>query len=242
MGSPICLLRFAEYSDFQVLLSFAKFRGAPTNSRFSATFAAFLCAFAVQGFWPQSARRIREVRQANPRKTLSDRSPVIILQRKVAALSQASLERFVLRARRAVGLRDAVNLLVTTSAALAALNRQFRGNNQATDVLSFPSSAGRGRRGTLAGEIAISADIVAQNANRLGLSPATEVKILALHGILHLAGFDHERDNGRMARKETQLRRLLKLPVGLIERTRPGSAKPVKKRHATHRSGTRRRR
>lgn len=166
---------------------------------------------------------------------------MIILQKKVAALSQASLERFLLRARRAASLRGAVNVLVTTSAALAALNRQFRGRNQATDVLSFPSSLPRGsrRRGALAGEIAISAEVATQNANRFGHSPAAEVKILTLHGVLHLAGFDHERDNGRMARKEMHLRRLLKLPVALIERTQPGPPKPAKKGHARQGPGTR---
>ncbi len=69
-----------------------------------------------------------------------------------------------------------------------------------------------------AGDIAISAEIAAQNAKRLGHSIAEEIQILALHGILHLAGFDHERDNGRMAGIEANLRAVLGLPVGLIER------------------------
>ena len=166
---------------------------------------------------------------------------MIILQKKVTALNQAALQRFVLRARRAVRLRGAVNVLVTTNAAIRSLNRQFRGRNHATDVLSFPSLslAGSRKRTALAGEIAVSAEIAAQNAARFGHPPAAEVKILALHGILHLAGFDHERDNGAMARKEIELRRLLKLPLALIERTEAGPPKPVKKRHATRRSGMR---
>ena len=147
---------------------------------------------------------------------------MIILQKPVAALSQASLERFVLRARRAAGLRGSANVLVTSSTAIRALNRQFRGKNKATDVLSFPSGMhaiqSRKHKRTTAGDIAISADIAAQNAVRFGHSPAQEVKILALHGILHLAGFDHERDNGRMARKEAELRQRLNLPASLIER------------------------
>jgi probable rRNA maturation factor len=52
----------------------------------------------------------------------------------------------------------------------------------------------------------------------LGHSEAQEVRVLVLHGILHLAGFDHERDNGAMARKEANLRRALRLPVSLTER------------------------
>ena len=65
-----------------------------------------------------------------------------------------------------------------------------------------------------AGELAVSAEIARDNAKRLGHSVATEVKILTLHGILHLAGFDHERDNGEMADKERRLRQQLKLETG----------------------------
>jgi probable rRNA maturation factor len=70
-----------------------------------------------------------------------------------------------------------------------------------------------------AGDVAISAEIAAQNARRLGHSLPEEIKILALHGVLHLAGYDHERDRGEMARKEEHLRKQLGLPVALIERT-----------------------
>jgi probable rRNA maturation factor len=66
--------------------------------------------------------------------------------------------------------------------------------------------------------VAISADIARENARRLGHSAANEVKILALHGLLHLAGYDHERDAGEMARKEKRLRQQLRLEAGLIER------------------------
>ena len=149
---------------------------------------------------------------------------MVILQKKVAGLSEGTLERFVLRARRAVGLRGTVNVLVTSSSALRSLNRQFRSQNKATDVLSFPSdttASPLGQRRNPAGDVAISADIALQNSMRLGHPAAQEIKILALHGILHLAGFDHERDNGQMARKEATLRRALKLPAALIERAQP---------------------
>jgi probable rRNA maturation factor len=83
-----------------------------------------------------------------------------------------------------------------------------------------------------AGDVAISADIARRNARRLGHSLADEVKILVLHGILHLAGFDHERDNGEMARKENRLRRQLKLEGALIERTQPrGRLRAAKRRN-----------
>ena len=153
---------------------------------------------------------------------------MVILQKKVAGLSEGTLDRFVLRAREAVGLRGQVNVLVTSSAAVQSLNRQFRSQNKVTDVLSFPStspSMESRKRPKLAGEIAISADIALQNSARLGHPAAQEIKILALHGILHLAGFDHERDNGEMASKEATLRRALRLPAGLIERVQIGRIK-----------------
>ncbi len=150
---------------------------------------------------------------------------MVILQKRVPQLSQQALAGFVLRARRAVDLRGVPNVLVTSSTVVKNLNRQFRGKNKATDVLSFPSSAPlsrpAGQKVPLAGDIAISADIARQNAARFGHSAAQEVKILALHGILHLAGFDHERDNGSMAREERRLRQRLHLPAALIERTQP---------------------
>ena len=155
---------------------------------------------------------------------------MIIVEKKVAGLSAKSLERFTLRARRAVGLSGRVNILLTGSDAMRALNFRFREKNKTTDVLSFPAQApfnGTDQR-TFAGEIAISADIAGENAARLGHSAALEVKVLALHGILHLAGLDHERDNGEMARKETSLRRKLGLPPSLTERHVPDEHEPAK--------------
>jgi probable rRNA maturation factor len=146
---------------------------------------------------------------------------VVIFQKRVARLSEATLRTFVLRAKQAVKLKGTVNLLLTTSTAMRSLNRQFRGKDVPTDVLSFPSpSLPPNQPAHAAGDIAISVEIAAHNATKLGHSTAEEVKILALHGILHLAGFDHERDNGEMARKEARLRRTLGLPVALIERNK----------------------
>ena len=149
---------------------------------------------------------------------------MVILQKKVVGLSAGMLERFLLRARRAAGLRQPANVLVTSSAVLRSLNQQFRGKDKATDVLSFSASSlilKDDKKRKFAGDIAISADVAAENAARLGHSAAEEVKILALHGILHLAGFDHERDNGQMAHAEARLRRALRLPSVLTERAQP---------------------
>jgi len=77
----------------------------------------------------------------------------------------------------------------------------------------------------LAGDVAISSDIARKNARTLGHPPAEEIKILTLHGVLHLAGFDHESDSGEMAREENRLRRQLGLPTGLIERNGKMSAR-----------------
>lgn len=141
---------------------------------------------------------------------------LVILQKRVVGLTEVALDRFVTRARRAAGLRAAVNVLVTSNAELKELNRRFRGKDQPTDVLSFPALTGLKPR--YAGDIAISAEIAAHSARTLGHTAAEEIKILALHGILHLRGYDHERDRGKMARREEKLRRDLRLPTGLIER------------------------
>jgi probable rRNA maturation factor len=155
---------------------------------------------------------------------------LVILNKRVVGLSEVSLSRFVLRTRRALGLKGTVNVMVTSSAAMRNLNLRFRQKNKPTDVLSFPAAAANGKP-RFAGEIAISADIALQNAFQLGHSPAAEIKVLALHGMLHLAGFDHERDNGAMSRKETLLRRQLRLPSTLIEREQFR----LKRSAATHR-------
>ena len=147
---------------------------------------------------------------------------MVILQNRVVGMTEQSMSRFVSRARRAAGLRGSVNVLVTSSRELRSLNRRFRGKDKPTDVLSFPALPAV--RNAHAGDIAISAEIAAQNARALGHSAAEEVRILALHGLLHLRGYDHERDNGQMARREQKLRRALRLPAGLIERN--GAPRP----------------
>jgi len=147
---------------------------------------------------------------------------VVILRKPVARLNQTTLARFVARACQAAKLQGSVNVMVTGSLEMRSLNRRFRGKDKPTDVLSFPPMAQFAE--SLAGDVAISADIARQNARALGHSVAEEVKILALHGLLHLAGYDHELDDGAMAREECRLRSKLGLPVGLIERSGKTSA------------------
>jgi probable rRNA maturation factor len=155
---------------------------------------------------------------------------MVILQKRVAGLNEGLLDRFVMRAKRAAKLRGAVTILVTSSQELRRLNHRFRGKDKPTDVLSFPAEVISKSR--FAGDVAISADMAAQNARRFGHSPAEEVKVLTLHGLLHLAGYDHESDTGKMARREARLREQLELPVALIERTQKQSkvSRPARRR------------
>jgi probable rRNA maturation factor len=171
------------------------------------------------------------------RKSIMGSLAVVILRKKIAGLSSANLERFVLRARRALNLRGTVDVIVTSNSELRALNRRFRGKDKPTDVLSFPSLeiADKASRRVL-GDVAISIDIARQNAARLGHPVANELRILILHGLLHVAGWDHERDNGAMARKEKQLRIQLKLESGLIEREQPCTRSSSSMRTLTRRA------
>ncbi|HEY2362902.1 MAG TPA: rRNA maturation RNase YbeY [Candidatus Angelobacter sp.] len=148
---------------------------------------------------------------------------LVILRKPVAQLNETTLARFVTRACKAAKLRGSVNVMVTSSREMRSLNRRFRGKDKATDVLSFPPMADFADG--LAGDVAISGDIASKNARVLGHAAVEEIKILALHGVLHLAGYDHENDNGEMVREENRLRRLLGLSTGLIERSGKMSAR-----------------
>jgi len=114
--------------------------------------------------------------------------------------------------------RGTVTLVVTSDRRIRGLNRTWRGQDKATDVLSFPAGDDPGPAPHL-GDIVISRETAARQARHGGHSLATELRVLALHGLLHLLGYDHERDSGRMARIERRLRRQGGLPSGLIERT-----------------------
>jgi probable rRNA maturation factor len=137
--------------------------------------------------------------------------------------SARTLARFLAAAQAAVRLRGQVTVLLTTDASIRGLNRRFRGKNKATDVLSFPAE-GLGTEG-MAGDLAISVTTALKQAAGQGHSLSTEIKVLILHGLLHLAGYDHEVDDGKMARRERVLRAKLRLPQGLIERAAGGVSK-----------------
>jgi probable rRNA maturation factor len=128
-------------------------------------------------------------------------------------LRRSELQQFAERARRAANLPGAVSVLLTTSEKLRGFNRRYRQKNKATDVLSFPSDLPGS-----SGDLAISVDIAAEQAARLGHSLTKEICVLILHGMLHLAGHDHEADVGEMAALEARVRRRFGLPLSLTER------------------------
>jgi len=141
---------------------------------------------------------------------------LVSFRRAPSTLRRRPIESF------AQGLRDAVaagrqfHCLITDDRELRRLNRQFLGHDYATDVLSFPS----GEDSETLGELAISAGRAAAQAREFGHTQLDEIRILMLHGVLHLIGMDHETDRGRMARAETRWRKKLNLPLGLIARAR----------------------
>lgn len=139
------------------------------------------------------------------------------MHKPVEGASERALARFAQKAQRAAGVRGEVSVLVASSRAVRGLNRRFRGVDKPTDVLSFPPLPGLA--GRFAGDIVICGEIAARNARCYRHSTAEELKVLILHGMLHLAGYDHEHDRGAMARKEERLRRTLGLRNGLIRRT-----------------------
>jgi probable rRNA maturation factor len=141
-----------------------------------------------------------------------------------ATLSTSTLTRFLNRARTAVGIKGAVDVLLANDPTLRHLNKTFRGKNKPTDVLSFPAPSAFAAKH--AGDLAISLETAARQAKTYGHTLAEETKILLLHGLLHLSGEDHETDNGEMAAREATLRRELHLPSTLIERTTITTKRP----------------
>ena len=135
--------------------------------------------------------------------------------------------------------RGTVCVAIVSDARVRALNRRYRGTDYTTDVLSFPNTTSDSARprGTAAscsyytagakayatgtgflGDIVIARGVAERQARAMGHSAAFELRVLALHGLLHLLGYDHERDRGRMRRLERRLLRRAGLREGLIER------------------------
>jgi probable rRNA maturation factor len=115
------------------------------------------------------------------------------------------LRRLLEDAARSLGVSGEVALVLTRDPAVRELNARYRGRDKPTDVLSFPGPGGEAGLG----DIVVSVDTAERNARRLGRTLQRELDVLALHGFLHVLGYDHETDDGTMDRLERRLRRKL---------------------------------
>ena len=142
--------------------------------------------------------------------------PIVSFRRAGTGLPRAELNSFARALIADVSHGRRFECLITDDRELQRLNREFLGHDYPTDVLSFPS----GTPGGFAGEMAISAQRAAEQASEFGHTQADEIKILMLHGLLHLLGMDHETDRGAMASEEKRWRQHFSLPLTLTERVR----------------------
>lgn len=142
----------------------------------------------------------------------SPEGSTVIFRRAPADVRQRAISGFARRLQREVSEGRPFDCLITGDAELRRLNRNFRGKDYPTDVLSFPAG------GLFLGDLAISAMRARAQAREFGHTTEQEIRVLMLHGLLHLLGMDHESDGGRMARAEKRWRVRLGLPRGPIER------------------------
>lgn len=147
---------------------------------------------------------------------MSPEGSTVAFRRTPPDFRRRAVERFALRLQNEVAKGQSFDCLITGDADLRRLNREFRGQDYATDVLSFPAAPPAVRLG----DLAISLGRARAQAREFGHTIEQELQILMLHGLLHLLGMDHETDKGRMARVEKRWRTRLGLSTGLIERLR----------------------
>jgi probable rRNA maturation factor len=144
---------------------------------------------------------------------------VLVLDARGRPVAAPGLARWLTRLAPA-GARGLVSIAIVSDARVQRLNERFRGVNEPTDVLSFPNSEPRvrGLEPRVLGDIVIARGVARRQAREAGHSEQTEWRVLALHGLLHLIGYDHEHDGGRMWQVERRLRRKGGLREGLIDR------------------------
>lgn len=180
-----------------------------------------------RGFRVVSHRSGHRRRRAEVARTSEDASsPRVVVAVTDAAgrpIRAAGLGRWLEQAapRRARGV---VSVALVRDEQIRRWNRHYRGVDAVTDVLSFPAAGGPTAampRGVLPvlGDIAIATGQARRQARRLGHRYSDELRVLALHGLLHLLGYDHDRDDGRMAREERRLCRRAGLAAGLLDRS-----------------------
>ncbi len=145
---------------------------------------------------------------------------MILNRQRTVRVARPALESFLRRVRQQLGLGTAdLTICLVSDAEIARMNEAFRKKKGPTDVLSFPAVkrrkhlplSARPRRDGFLGDIAISPATARRNAKKYGRALPVELQILMLHGVLHLLGYDHETDRGRMERIEQRLRRRLGL-------------------------------
>ncbi len=133
---------------------------------------------------------------------------MVLNRQREVRVSLLPLERFLLRAKKTVSLpRSEMTVCLVSDSEMQRLNRSYRRKNKPTDVLSFPA----GSSADYLGDIAISPATARRNAAKNGRTLPQELRILILHGLLHLMGYDHQTDQGEMDRLESKFRRRLGL-------------------------------
>ena len=147
--------------------------------------------------------------------SISEDSPWYINRQRKVCFDEDDYRAFLAQLHRKLVDRQEFAVVVASDAALRRANKQFRHQSSTTDVLSFPD----GEDGRL-GDILISAGRAKRQASNFGHSVEQELKILVLHGLLHLMGYDHETNGNRMEQIEEYWRKKLRLPSGLIKRTK----------------------
>jgi probable rRNA maturation factor len=145
---------------------------------------------------------------------MSPEGSIVLFRRAGNGLPRAELRKFAKQLVLEVAAERQFECLLTDDRELRRLNQSFLGHDYPTDVLSFPS----GMSGGFLGEMAISVNRASEQASEFGHSLTEEIKILMLHGVLHLLGMDHEKDRGAMGRAERRWRKRFGLPKSLIER------------------------
>jgi probable rRNA maturation factor len=132
-------------------------------------------------------------------------SVVLLNRQRRRRVSPARLRRVLGGAARALRVRGEMSLVLAGDVLLHRLNRDYRGKDRSTDVLSFPGEGGEAGLG----DVVISVEMAERNARSGGRTLARELDVLALHGFLHVLGYDHETDGGTMDRLERRLRKRL---------------------------------
>jgi probable rRNA maturation factor len=146
----------------------------------------------------------------------SDLGVVLLNRQRRRPVPAARLRRVLRAAARDLGVTGELAVVLAGDRTLQTLNARYRGKDKPTDVLSFPGPGGAEGLG----DVVISLETAARNARAFGRTLPQEVDVLALHGFLHVLGYDHETDDGTMDRLERRLRRKL-LDGNAARRARP---------------------